>query len=643
MANIITKRIYDFLKNHPPFSFMSEEELFSICHRIKVQYFADGEKVFSQGDTTSPMFYVINQGAIALFREEDNHRILVDSCDEGDIFGLRPLIADENYTLSAIAKEEVLVYAIPNDSFQSILVKNTKVSQYLTSSFAAGVRKPYSKNNKGRLFADNEQFSQEIDFSEVLSIERSKSPITCLVNTSVQEAAQIMAKENVGSIIIVDSNDCPLGIITDKDLRVHIATGNLPLHVGVEDIMSSPVICIDRETTVAHVQIKMINNKVHHLCMTVDGSPTTPVVGVVSEHDLLVVQANNPAVLVREASRASSGEELRFIRDKAELLLRKYLFKEVAISFISDVMTQINDSIIIQAIKIATNRLTQKGVQHMDTPFCWLALGSEGREEQLLRTDQDSAIIFEDVPNDQLSTIRNYFLSLAKETTDILNECGFEYCPADMMASNPRWCLSVSEWKEQFNRWIYSPGEKEIMYTTIFFDYRPIYGEMTLAKTMTDNIYETIGENDIFLSLLAKNALQNPPPLSFFRNFVVERSGEHKDEFDIKARAMMPLTDAARLLTIQAKQYGINNTFQRFDHMATLEGRNKELYEQAADAYEILMRFRALQGLKNGDSGRFFKPYELNKMQRMMLRNSFVPIKKIQDLISIRFRLKMLG
>jgi CBS domain-containing protein len=258
-------------------------------------------------------------------------------------------------------------------------------------------------------------------------------------------------------------------------------------------------------------------------------------------------------------------------------------------------MSEINDSLIARAVQLAFKKLDKQDLDRPKADFCWLALGSEGREEQLLRTDQDNALIFEDVPKEDYESTKDYYLKLSKIVTDILNECGFEYCPAEMMASNPRWCLSLSEWERQFDDWIYRPGKEEVMFTTIFFDYRPIYGKMELSKQLTDSIYKSISNQDIFLGHLAKNALQNPAPLSFFRNFVVERSGEHKDEFDIKARAMMPLTDAARLLILEARQYGINNTFQRFDHMAKLEPQNAELYEQAADAYEILMRFRALQ------------------------------------------------
>lgn len=639
MENTIAVRIFDFLKNHPPFNFLDHNDLMTIAEQVQVQYYTDGEEIFKQSAPPVDYFYVIHEGAVELFRQSEESDILIDTCDEGDVFGLRPLIASQDYALTAKVKEEALIYAIPTKSFLPLLDTNPKVNHFLTSSFAAGQRNPYAKNNKGKLFSENDQIWQSsTNLLEIQSIERSKKPVTCKQNRTVQEAAQCMRDKRVGSIVITNEQELPLGIITDRDLRNKIVTGDLPLTTTVTEIMSSPVICIPPSIAVADVQIEMVRKGVHHLCVTEDGTIDTPVIGVISEHDLLVVQANNPAVLIREISRAKNGEDLRFIRDKAESLLQKYLFQEVSIAFISNIMSEINDSIIFRAIELALKQMEAEGFKQPKAAFCWLALGSEGREEQLLRTDQDNALIFEDVPKSKYQSTKDYYLQLSKKTTDILNECGFEYCPADMMASNPRWCLSLSEWKKQFDDWIYRPGAEEIMFTTIFFDYRPVYGNKDLAKALTDSIYHSISNQDIFLGFLAKNALQNPAPLSFFRNFMVERSGEHKDEFDIKARAMMPLTDAARLLILSAKQYGLNNTFHRFDHMAKLEPKNAELYEQAADAYEILMRFRALQGLKNKDSGRFFRPDELNKMQRMMLRNCFKPIKDLQDLIEIRFR-----
>ncbi|MEM1322978.1 MAG: DUF294 nucleotidyltransferase-like domain-containing protein [Bacteroidota bacterium] len=645
MNNTVAVRVYDFLKNYPPFSMVDKMRLLEVAGNIVIQYYEPQQILFEQGDTTHDYFYIVREGAVQLLRKEGDKKILIDECDEGDVFGIRPLLAQHPYLVSAQVIEESLIYAVHTDDFQDIFKRNSRVAYYLASNFAAGVRNQFAQNNKGRLFYGAESsVNAEYGLVEVQSIESSKQPVTCSANTTIREAARIMSRESVGSIIVVNEDFHPVGITTDQDFRRKVATGDVPTTAPVSVIMSSPVVTVPAERTVADVQIEMLQKRIHHLCITADGSSNSKVLGIISEHDLLVVQANNPAVLVREIKKAKSGAELRVIREKAEMLLDKYLAQEVSIKYVSEIISEINDALIVRAIQITESDLAALPMQRPKVNFCWLALGSEGRKEQLLRTDQDSALVFENPGEDEsYEEVKNYYLALAENTTLILHECGFEYCPADMMASNPQWCMSLSEWQQQFDRWIQQPGSKEVMMTTIFFDYRPIHGNLELANSMTSHIFEGIDEQEIYLSHLANNALQNPPPLSFFRNFIVEKDGEHKDQFDIKSRAMMPLADAARVLILNAKVGQINNTFERFDKLAELEESNRELYEQAADAYEMLMRFRAVQGLRNKDSGRFFKISELNKMQRLMLRNSFKPISELQSLLRVRFRLSFLS
>ncbi|MGK0363866.1 MAG: CBS domain-containing protein [Saprospiraceae bacterium] len=407
--------------------------------------------------------------------------------------------------------------------------------------------------------------------------------------------------------------------------------------------MVSPVITVAPEMTVADIQIMMVKRKIHHLCVTVDGTIETPVIGVISDHDMLVIQANNPAILIREISRAKNGKSLAVIRDKAEILLKKYIYQEVNIMFISTILSEINDAIIVRANQLAEEQLAAGGIKKPDVKFCWLGLGSEGRREQLLRTDQDNALIFENVEDDQMKAVKSYFVNYSKIVTGILNVTGFIYCPANMMASNPDWCLSLNEWKANFATWINSGTNAALLHSNIFFDYRPIYGSIELAEQLTNFIFEELEGKTIFFARLAKNAQENPAPLTFFRNFVVERNGVHKDKFDIKARVMMPLADAARVLMLHNRVRGVNNTVRRFQKMAEIEPRNKDLYNQAADAYEIFMRYRALQGLRDMNTGRYFDPAELNKLERMNLRNSFKPIDEIQTLLKMRFQTLFLG
>jgi len=641
MENTIPLRISDFLKNYPPFHLLDAPALLTLSQGAQVQYKPEGERIFAQGEHPGGYNYVVREGAVALYREMEHGRQLVDQCDEGDLFGLRPLLAEEPYALTAESREETLLYALPIAGLKPVLEDHPKVAFYLASSFAAGTRRPLSGSREEAMPLHGQQLGVlEQDLTLIQAVEYSKEPVTCTLGMRIEEAARRMAAEEVGSIIILDGNRYPKGIITDKDLRREVATGRTERSAPVEEIMSSPVITMQPGLSAAHAQIAMVRHHIHHLCLTEDGSPQSAVVGVISEHDLLILQGNNPAILIREIRRTQNGSELRRIRERAEQLLHNYILQEVAISFISTVMTEVNDTLIRQVIRLAQRQMEEEGsVLPDDVAFCWLALGSEGREEQLLRTDQDSALIFRDVPEDELEPVRARFLDFAGRVTALLHEVGFAYCPANMMASNPDWCLSLSEWKRQFSRWILEPTPKAVMHCTIFFDYRPLLGDAGLAEQLTQHIFQEIDREERFLSFLAKNATENPPPLTFFRNFVVEKSGTHADQFDIKARAMMPLTDAARVLVLHNKIARVNNTFRRFDILAEREPQNRELFEQASDAYEILMRYRTMHGLKNRDSGRFFNPSDLSKMERLQLRNAFRPIRDLQSLLTTRFQL----
>ena len=269
--------------------------------------------------------------------------------------------------------------------------------------------------------------------------------------------------------------------------------------------------------------------------------------------------------------------------------------------------------------------------------FAWMSLGSQGRKEQLLHTDQDNALVFEDVPAEKLEETRAYFLKLATKVTKRLNIIGYEFCPAEMMARNSKYCLSLSEWKDQFSEWVTTSGNDEILLCQIFFDFDISYGEVKLTNSISDHIYEILKGNRNFLNRLAAQALRNPSPLGFFRQFLVEQDGEKKDLFDIKKRGIMPLTDAARLLILEHRVKNISNTSERFEKLAQLEPNNKEIYQACAYSSRALIKFRTKQGLRNKDSGRFINLEDLGKEDKIKLKRCFKTIKEIQELIKVRF------
>jgi CBS domain-containing protein len=639
MPNQVTRRIFDFLKDIPPFVYVNDEEaLMRVAGRVEVMFLPPGTVVFRSGEPPGDRFYVVKEGTVELFRPTDDGEQLVERCGEGDAFGIRPLLAEENHLFQARAAEESLLYAINSEGFRELLHNFPGLTQYLATSMAGSSRMVMSTTMpvpKAVPLAFGLLESQKID--------RLREPVICLGNARIVDAARLMTEHNVGSIVVVDRARYPIGIITDRDLRQKVATGLKSHQEMVATIMGKPVICINKSMTAADVQIMMVRKGVNHLVQTEDGTNQSPVTGVVSKHDLLVLQGNNPAVLIREIGRAKTALYLRTLRERAERMLATYLEQEVSISFITTIMTQLNDEIIRTCIKLGLARMQADGRGNPPALFDWLALGSQGRGEQLLRTDQDNALIFEDVPEARYNAVKDYFLQLAGYVTELLNSVGFQYCSADMMASNPRWCLPVSKWKEQFSHWMAENTAENLLNTSIFFDFRGVWGDGSLPAKLTAHIFEDLaGGRRRFFASLAQAALDNPSPLTFFRNFVVERSGEHKDQFDLKSRAMRPLTDAARVLTLQARVGNINNTFQRYEALAELEPQNADLFRDAAQAYEVLIRLRATMGLRRNDSGRFLKPSELSNMQRLLLRNSFTPVREVQSLLSLRFQLKFL-
>jgi len=634
MTNSIASRIADFLSAFPPFSLLEKSQLELIANEIKVMYFEQGQSIFSRDESVHDYFYIVQKGAVDLQKIDNNQEPeTIDKCDEGDVFGLRPLFAKENYQINAITDEESVIYAIPLTIFKPYAISNPHVGNFLMESFASNTRNPYSNEHRGKLISDEEDISLKKEaLFELQPIPIIKKMVTVSPETSIQKSAILMSHKKVGSVIVVE-DEKPVGIVTDVDFRELVATGKLPIQHPISEVMKTPVICYSKNLTIAQAQLTMMKHNINHICITKDGTPNTQVKGIVSEHDIILSQGNNPAVLMKAINRAGSTKKLKRIRNKVMILLNGYIRSNIPLTHISNIIFELNDATI--------KRTIERCIEKMDTPlpakFAWMSLGSQGRKEQLLNTDQDNALVFEDVPEEKLEETRAYFLKLATKVTKRLNIIGYEFCPAEMMARNPKYCLSLSEWKDQFSEWVTTSGNDEILLCQIFFDFDISYGEVKLTNSISDHIYEILKGNRNFLNKLAAQALRNPSPLGFFRQFLVEQDGEKKDLFDIKKRGIMPLTDAARLLILEHRVKNISNTSERFEKLAQLEPNNKETYQACAYSSRALIKFRTKQGLRHKDNGRFINLEDLGKEDKIKLKRCFKSIKEIQELIKIRF------
>ncbi len=632
MTNAISQRVANFLKEYEPFNYLSFDDLIKIANTIRVINLEKHKSLFQINDILHDSFYVVASGVIHLTVISDAEETLLNKCYAGDIFGLRPFFAKNNYQMTAKAREESIVYAIPIATFKPFVAQNSDVLNFLLESFAA--------NTKGNLDKDHGLISDNVGYSDnqsdmlyFQSLTYNKTPLKISTGTIIKDAAQLVTDTMLDSVLITE-NGYPVGIVTDKDFRSKVATGRVAFSNTIDKIMASPVITVTENISVAEAQLIMLKYGVTHLCVTHDGTDKSDVKGIISEHDLVVAQANNPGVLLKEIKRSQSAKELKLVRDKLADIIQSSLNKNIPLTHINSIAGEITLAIVKRAV--------EQAILDLGSPpsrFAWLSIGSQGRKEQLLLTDQDSILVFEDVTAEKYRDVKDYFLKLAKKTTATLEKVGFVFCPQGHMASNMLWCKSLTDWSKQYNNWMNTPGEKSNEISSVFFDYEIAFGEQKIEDAITDVIFKNAKNNALFFDYLGNDALKKPAPLNFFKKFNLEEEGEYKGKFDIKTKALMPLIDGARLLVLSNNIRGINSTYLRYKQLAMIDPKYSEIYLNCADAFLLLSKFRAQEGLKNDSSGQYINLEELNKVDKEKLKNALIPMRELEDLIKDRFQL----
>lgn len=619
----IAGRLVEFLVVHPPFDQMAEADLITLANASGVQYLENGEVLFRLNDTPHESIYAVRKGKV---RIEGEHGELIDVCSEGDLFGARAFMDSEVYRANAIAEDEALLILLPVAKLREIVASDPKVLEFFFGDFSSGaaMRKRKLADINAQVFKMQRSNALNFDF-ENSRITSFKDPVTCPADFSIRDAAHKMTEQHVGSILVVSREKFPIGIVTDTDLRKKVVTGLVSIDEPVEHIMSSPVVTVPRGKSSEEYLMQMLERKVHHLCVTENGLENEPVLGVVTDHDLLVSRGSNAAALLkslRNTKRDNRRKEIveRFDQHILNLVLHDYPILDVA---------RIN-SVFNRELLACLMNDELKAIEYISKDdFCLIALGSIARNEQIIRTDFDSALIL----SDRLKDVKGQLKELMDRVFEKLVDFGFQSDKAGIQANNPTWILTVSEWRQLFLRWMEEPTEKSLLHSTIFFDLTPFYGRDKLAIELQHFIQDKYLGNKRFTAFLAQNALQNPPPLGFFKTFLLEKSGEHRDAFDIKARAMMPLADAARLRSLESQVMFPSSTIERYQRLREKDATHAHRYEDCAVAYEIFMRVRAKQGLRGGHDGRYISPDKLSTVEKQMLKKAFEPIAAIQHLI----------
>ncbi|NJD57115.1 MAG: cyclic nucleotide-binding/CBS domain-containing protein [Nitrospirae bacterium] len=633
---MVIEEVIDFLGNIPPFQQLDAPLLKKAAESAAIEFYPRGTFILVQDGPPSEFLRVIRKGGVKVFIKNDKDvDMTVDYRSEGDLFGFLSVLGGDKSRANVFAIEDTLCYRISRESLHEIMSSNPAFREFFLKTF---LNKYIDKTYRGILDRNIVgQGGDKLLFTTRVGEISTGGVVTAPRDISIQEAAGIMVTQGVSSLVLVEDDGSPAGIITDKDLRDKVVSKNRDVAGGVSGIMNSVLIKTDAQDFCFEVLLKMIKHNIHHLVVVDKGR----MAGVVTNHDLMLLQGTSPISIVREIETQTTAEGLIPPSKKVETIIGLLLKEGTKSSNIARVVTEINDRIVRKILETAEKKYGVPPVR-----YCWVGMGSEGRKEQVLRTDQDNGIIHEDpASEEQARRIKDYFRDFTGFVRKSLEACGFAACPADVMASNPHWCQPVRAWKKYFLTWISEPSADNVLKSQIFFDLRPLYGDERLADELRYYVARIASENMPFLGSLANTVVNNPPPIGFFKSIVVEKDGQHKNELNLKVKGTALLSDIVRFFSIE-KGIAETSTFERIEKLKSVNTFVAKHADELEHAYDFLMFLRTQNDFRLLNEGErpdhFIDPNSLSKVEKRMLKEAYELVEKVHAFIIERYKVSII-
>lgn len=642
--NVIPERIADALRRFPPFSMLPEADVRRLAAEATVQVLVAGDRVWKQGDSPGKELYFLGRGRVEYVWQNEERSELVDVRDVGDVLGLTALLKNEPFRVTAQVVEDSLLYGLPWTPMKALLDVHDDARNYARRHLfwatrvggAIALTEPTEETIAGRT---KNILQAHLDGAQTIQPRPGANLLICSPNDAIHRAAALMAARRVPSIIVVDEQRHPLGIVTNSTLVEEVIASNVSKDEPIRRIMVSPVVTVSVGSSATAALLTMLRRRIGQVCVTADGTTGSPVLDVCTQKDLLAHSGHHPAGLLREIRNARSPARFRELCDDIEAIARSYLEAGVSGIFLGQMCAELYDELVQRLLSLVSEELADEGITLPTHHWAWLSVGSDGRREQILRTDMDNALVFEpsgSVEDDERA--REVFLILGERVVAKLVEAGFARCQGGVMASNPNWCHSTAEFLSELQKVDTADG-KQMLRAVILYDLRFVAGDPAVAEGVRRPMLDAFAKNNAFQRRLAEMVVDTPPPLNFFGRFVIEKLGGSEEGFDIKQRAMAPLRDAARVLTLRHDLTHRYSTGGRWDELRRNVPSLRELAPLARDSYDLLLKLRTLNGLRRGDSGRYIDPSSLTKLERAQLANVFDIVRMVQNSVKLEFDL----
>lgn len=614
--------IATFLKKYAPFNALPEAVIDDVAKQVEISYYRAGTPILEYGVAIHDLL-VVRSGVVEVYRRKGE---LFNRLSEGGILGQWGLMMKRKVRFPAQAIEDTLIYFIPEAVFDELFERFETFSDYMETEHSSRLRQVV-KNSSG---------SNELIKSKVQSIMYRK-PLMIDENATVLDAAKKMTEEDSSSLLVMalgineDGNkkERIAGIITDTDLRSRVLAVGLPYETLISEIVNPKIITLDKNAFVFEAMLVMLRNNLQHLPIVEDQKP----IGVITLSDIVRYESQSSLMIVSSIFKQQSVEELSSLIKGVASCFSRMVSEDANSNMIGSAMSVIGRSFNQRLLELAEEELGPAPV-----PFCFLVMGSMARNEQLIVTDQDNAIILDDKYNPKEHG--EYFNKLAHFVCDGLAACGYSYCTGDIMATNPKWRMTLSEWEALFANWIDNPNLKSLLNSNIFFDLDGVYGATNWAETLRAFVMRRARRNNKFLACMAQNAVNRTPPLGFFKNFMVEQDGRNKKSINMKRRGTAPLADLIRVHALAVGSRSCNS-FERIKDIIEAGILPKGRGEDIRDAMEFIsivrIRHQATDVEQDIEPDNNIEPEHLSEFERCNLKDAFQILSNAQKFLTFRY------
>lgn len=562
-----------------PFSHMSVEHCLALLGAASEVYFAPDEVIFSPEQGVVHHICIIKQGQVNALADEGQQWPALH-CEAGQMFPTTAALAGVAVRTRWVAATDTFCWQVPLAVVQQVAQQSVALAECLAQESRLLLqlsRKALQLAMSSEVFS---RFSMERPLSELAT----KPPLVCRASDTVGQALEAMQARGVGSIIVTDAQLHCVGILTRKDIIGKLVLPQIPLSTPMSSVMSSPVHTLTREDTVEDVAWLMARHGFRHVPV-VHSREDARLVNIVSERDLYALQRLSLHQVSTAARQASDVAQMQQVAKDIRALARNLVSQGVQAKSLTRLISHLND--------VLTQRLVHLMLQRhgLDAAgMCWLSFGSEGRSEQTIATDQDNGLVFELEPGEEIETQRQRWMRFALDVNHALDACGYPLCKGHIMASEAACCRSLQEWQQRFDHWMDHGSPEDLLKANIFFDVRPLAGQLALGEALARHIQTRAAKLPRFLHLLAQDMLSRTVPLDWMGQIETsEKDGQAC--LDLKLQGTAIFVDAARLRTLALGSRAVN-TRERFEAAGQALGQDPTLSQGRAQAFEFLQMLR---------------------------------------------------